>query len=64
MTPSHKNPELAEKCMICGSPLIICLKCSGYGFARIKKTPAIFCPKCEEKCPRCGSKPKEVMPQL
>lgn len=49
--------ELGRKCIICGSELMICLRCSGYGFSRIKKQPAVFCPNCDGGCPRCGAKP-------
>ncbi len=49
---------LGERCIFCGSRLLICLKCSGYGFSRIKRKPAVFCPKCDERCPKCGIKVK------
>ena len=52
--------EIGTYCLLCGGELIICLRCSGYGFSKAKKGWAIYCPNCEGKCPRCGLSKKQL----
>jgi len=52
--------ELDIECPICGSRLLLCIDCFHYGLKHLREAPAVFCPKCDGKCPVCG---KEYRPK-